>query len=170
MWQAIDSSDVPSGRGLVEGTARVVSVDGDTAWLEPEQTTSCGTCVSAKACGAKSGHSAGWLVARRFAVDNDYGLEVGDRVVIGISDQTLLRASMTAYGLPLLSLFAAGFVAKSMGGGDAVCAAAAIGGLLFGMVAARLRARRLSERGELAPRFLRRAPAIVPPDGACNTV
>lgn len=158
--------DDPVESALVEGTARVVAVKGDVAWLEPEQTTSCGTCHSAAACGVKSGH--GRLTMRRFELANDAGLKVGERVVVGIHERTLLRATIIAYGLPLVFMLAAGITANATIGTDAAAAIAAVCGLGVGLLIAILRANRLSSRGELSPRYLGRA--FGPGPGAdCNT-
>lgn len=150
------------GAHLVEGIARVVGVDGAVAWLEPEQTTSCGSCASASSCSAGAsvggvGTVADRIAARRFALDNADGLRVGERVVVGVAERALIRAALTAYGLPLATALTAGGIAESAFGSDLVTMAAMAGGLLGGLLLARLVARRLSARGELAPRFLRRA-------------
>jgi sigma-E factor negative regulatory protein RseC len=150
----------------VEGIARVVDIQGATAWLEPEQTSSCGSCASASSCGAgkSAGASVGGLgtvadriAARRFALDNVGGLQVGERVVVGVAERALIRAALTAYGLPLATALTAGGIAESAFGSDLATMAAMAAGLLLGLLLARLVARRLSVRGELAPHFLRRA-------------
>jgi sigma-E factor negative regulatory protein RseC len=149
--------DVPDRQDLVEGTARVVAIEGGMAVLEPEQTTSCGGCASANMCGDKAGNSAQWLKARRFSVANDHDLAVGDRVVVGVANGSLLRSAAAAYGLPMLTMMAAGITAQQWGGGDGASALAAVTGLLVGLVLARLWSRRLLARGELSPTVLRRA-------------
>ena len=146
----------------VEGIARVVGVDGATAWLEPEQTTSCGSCASASSCGAGAGAGGigtvtNRIAARRFALDNADDLHVGERVVVGVAERALIRAALTAYGLPLATALTAGGIAESAFGSDLATMAAMAGGLVCGLLLARLVARRLSTRGELAPHFLRRA-------------
>ncbi len=151
-----DATD-PSQPALVEGTARVVAVEGDVAWLEPEQTTSCGSCASSGLCGAKGiGTIASRLERRRFPLDNRPGLAVGERVVVGVSERALLKASGTAYALPLVVMFGAGAVAQWLAGSDGITMAAMVAGLALGLLAARWGARWLSARGQLAPRFLRR--------------
>jgi sigma-E factor negative regulatory protein RseC len=143
---------------LVEGTARVVAVDGSRVWLVPEQTTSCGSCASSGACGAKGiGTTASRLEARRFPIDNEAGLMVGERVVVGVRETALLKASLTAYALPLIAMLVAGGVAQSIAGSDGITMAAMVVGLALGLGAARLGAGRLFSKGEIAPRFLRRA-------------
>ncbi len=145
----------------IEGVARVVGVDPDGgAWLEPEQTTSCGHCASAEACGGKGiGTIAGRLAARRFHIDGGPRLHVGDRVVVGVEDRMLLKGALAAYALPLLVGFLAGGVAQELVASDAVTMASMAIGLGAGLVAARLLARRMARAGGLAPRFVRLAAA-----------
>ena len=148
----------PSGSHTVEGIARVVSVDGAVAWLEPEQTSGCGSCASSASCGAKGiGTVASRMEARRFPLDNANGLTVGERVVIGVEDRSLVKASLIAYALPLFTALVAGGLAQDAWGSDLATMGAMAGGLFLGLLAARIGASRLSARGELAPRFLRRA-------------
>lgn len=146
----------PSGRNVIEGFARVVALDGATAWLEPEQGTSCGTCMSSSACASKNGYGF-FLKARRFPLANEAGLRVGERVVVGVTEKSLVRASLLAYLLPMVAMLAAAVTVHAQGGSDGMAMLAALGGLAGGMVVAGLRARILSARGDLKPHFLRRA-------------
>lgn len=147
---------------LVEGYAYVVAVEGETAWLEPEQTTSCGGCASASACGAKGiGTLADRLEARRFSLPNRDNLRVGERVIVGVSEKALVKASLTAYAIPLATLLFCGAMAQWMAGSDLITMAAMVGGLGLGMVGARFNAMRLNARGELSPHYLRRADAVI---------
>ncbi|OAN52733.1 Fis family transcriptional regulator [Paramagnetospirillum marisnigri] len=154
--------------GLIEGFARVVAVDGGRAWLEPEETTSCGTCHSAGLCSiGKDGGNAKRLAAKRFPLPGDLDLRVGERVVVGISEGTLLRGAATAYGLPLVTLLAGGILGQEVYRTDSMAAAGAVAGLVLGLGLARLVANHLSARGVLSPRFLRKAYAA-PSDAACH--
>jgi sigma-E factor negative regulatory protein RseC len=143
---------------LVEGTARVVALDGDTVWLEPEPRSGCGTCASAGMCGAKGiGTAANRIEARRFPLHDHLGLTVGERVVVGVPENALLKATGAVYAVPLAAALGAGAVAQWAAGSDGVTLAAMIAGLALGMLVARLGAGRLGTRGNLAPRLLRRA-------------
>jgi len=143
---------------FVEGTARVVEVAGSTAWLEPEQTTSCGHCAASAACGAKGlGTIANRIAARRFALTDHPGLRVGERVVVGIRSDALVKAALTAYAIPLCTLFLGGGLAQWAWGQDGTTIVGAVAGLFLGLGAARLGAARLFAGGTSAPRFLRRA-------------
>lgn len=165
-----DGSSFPEAedRDMVEGFARVVAVDGKRAWLEPEQTKSCGSCSSVGLCSiGKDAVTERALAARRFSLPADLGLRVGERVVVGIRDDTLVKGAMTAYGIPLATLMAGGIAGQEWGGTDAMAAVGAAFGLGIGLLIARVVANMLSARGVLTPRFLRRA-FEPPPEANCH--
>ncbi len=150
----------------IEGIARVVRVEDGVAWFEPEQTTSCGHCASSAACGAGSaavgggngiGSIARRIELRRFPLDNARGLAVGECVVVGVDDRALLKASATAYAIPLLTAFVAGGIAHGIAGDDLMTMLSMFGGLFGGFAMSAVAARHLARHGELSPRFLRRA-------------
>ncbi|MDO8464679.1 MAG: SoxR reducing system RseC family protein [Gallionella sp.] len=154
----MDNTTDFSAPTMVEGIAQVVAVEGSMVWLVPEVGSSCGGCASASACGSKGiGTMASRLDARRFQLVNDAGLRVGERVVVGIRENALLRASITAYVIPLATLLSAGALAQWAIGSDLATMAAMFTGLAIGLLFARIGAGRLMVKGELAPRFLRRA-------------
>jgi sigma-E factor negative regulatory protein RseC len=82
---------------------------------------------------------------------------VGERVVVGISEGTLLKGAATAYGLPLVTLLAGGIIGQEIYRTDAMAALGAFSGLVLGLGLARIVANSLTARGSLTPRFLRRA-------------
>ncbi len=154
---------------LIEGFARVVAVEGGRVWLEPEQTSSCGACSSVGLCSiGKDALTARKLAARRFPLPGDLGLRVGERVVVGVRDDSLVKGAMTAYGVPLLTILAGGIAGQELGHGDAMAALGAFSGLVIGLIVARVLANHLSARGVLSPRFLRRA-FDPPSDAECHT-
>lgn len=164
----------PMPSPAIEGIARVVAMADNTLWLEPEQTTSCGHCSASASCATGTREAAGMgtvtsrLQARRFRMDVPGGageFRVGDRLVVGVSEKALLSGSMTAYGLPLLTALVAGSVTQALYGDDAATMIGMVGGLAVGLLGAGVIARMLGARGDLAPRFLRRARA----DETCAT-
>lgn len=146
------------GSDLIEGIARVVAIAGPVVWLEPEQGAGCGSCSASGLCGAKGlGTGASRLELRRFALPNEAGLRLGERVVVGVAERALLKASGTAYAIPLVAMLGGGVLAQWAAGSDAITMAAMILGLGAGLLAARAMARSLGAHGQLAPRFVRRA-------------
>jgi sigma-E factor negative regulatory protein RseC len=104
------------------------------------------------------------LEFRRFQINNENNLAVGERVVVGIPDNALIKAAITAYAIPLATLLTSGALAQWKFGSDLVTMAAMVAGLILGLVLSRVGAGRLLMKGDLAPRFLRRAR----PGETCN--
>ena len=77
----------------------------------------------------------------------------------------MLKASGTAYALPLVVMLGAGLVAQWLAESDAITMVTMVIALGVGLVGARWGARWLGARGQLAPRFLRRVSA----DATCRT-
>jgi sigma-E factor negative regulatory protein RseC len=158
--EMIDADNITdfSAPTMNEGIAHVVALEGNIVWLEPEQTGSCGGCAASGSCGAKGiGTLASRLEARRFQMNNDANLAVGERVVVGIRENALLKASITAYAIPLATLLLAGALAQWKFGSDLITMAAMVAGLALGLGFARIGAGRLLIRGDLAPQYIRRA-------------
>lgn len=133
---------------MVETPARVVRLQGDTAWVRVEAPESCGAC-GGKGCGST-------LYARmlhprepEYAVDNPISAQPGERVVIGIEDGAVLRAVASAYGLPLVLLIMGALIGSSFGEGAAV-----LGGLI-GLTLGLMRMKRQPVLG--SPVILRRS-------------
>lgn len=163
----------PDNVPVVEGIGRVVAVDGDSAWLEPEQTTSCGHCSASGACASAHeeapglGTVASRMQARRFRIDARSGLlRVGDRVVVGIGPRALLKGALLAYGLPLVAALTGGGLAQERYASDGLTLLGMLGGLAAGLLLARLFALRLAAHGALSPYLLRHAR----PDETCQTL
>ena len=166
MGESAYSATDYSAPAMIEGIALVVALEGNMAWLVPEQGSSCGSCASASACGSKGiGTTASRLEMRRFRIDNGANLAVGERVVFGIRENVLLKASITAYAVPLAAMLFAGSLAQWKFGSDLATMAATVAGLVIGLGISRVEAVRLHTRGELAPLFLRRAR----PGETCNS-
>mgnify|MGYP001810742082 CR=1 FL=1 len=105
------------------------------------------------------------MLAKRFTLAGADWLRVGDRVVVGVDDGALLRASAVAYAIPLLAMLVSMVVVDQLGGGELRTMVAAALGLAGGVGVARLLAGRLAARGDLAPRFIRRAYGPGPGEG-----
>ncbi|WP_198149618.1 SoxR reducing system RseC family protein [Azoarcus sp. CIB] len=83
-------------------------------------------------------------------------LAVGDRIVVGLRDDALARAALTAYALPLAVMLGAALLAEMAGAGESMTAVAMAGGLAAGLALARWAGARAAE----GPRVLRHASAL----------
>ena len=79
---------------MLEETAQVVRVTADGIWVETRRQSTCSSCAAEKGCGTATLSKV--LGNRRTLVRvlADMPLEVGDRVVIGIREQALVRGSL----------------------------------------------------------------------------
>ncbi|MBN8443213.1 MAG: SoxR reducing system RseC family protein [Thauera sp.] len=149
-------------QGSLEGVARVVAVQGDQVWVEPEQGGSCGGCASAANCGSKGiGTLASRLEGRRFFLEREDGdglgeLRVGERLVITFGEQSVSAVALLAYGLPLVGALSAAVFTQELAGRDGYTLLAAIAGLGLGFALMKIVAGRLKARGRLTPRVVRR--------------
>lgn len=89
---------------MLEETAQVVSVDASGVWVETERRSSCSACSARKGCGTASLAKVLGQRRNRVRVLTEQPLRAGDRVVIGIREQALVRGSLAVYAVPLLLL------------------------------------------------------------------
>jgi sigma-E factor negative regulatory protein RseC len=120
---------------MIEETGIVVGVAGDMAEVETNRQGACGSCSANGACGTS-------LLARYFGrkplvlrAQNRAGAAPGDRVVVGISEDGLVRASLATYLVPLLGLMAGGAAGVVLfpSGGEGTSAFLAFAGLGAGL-------------------------------------
>lgn len=89
---------------MTEKLGRVISVQGELAEVEGQLHSSCGGCAVKGTCGTS-------LLTRYFGpkrlllqAHNPIGARPGEHVIIGLSEGSLLEASVLAYLIPLLAM------------------------------------------------------------------
>lgn len=118
---------------MIESPATVVEVKPGVAWVETVRQSACGHCESAGSCGTSVLAKLFGAPRSRLRLDDAQGLRVGEQVVIGIPDGTLVRASFVAYLMPLVFLIAAAGVATRLGVGEGSVALIGLAGLGIGL-------------------------------------
>jgi sigma-E factor negative regulatory protein RseC len=103
---------------MIEETGTVVALDGEVARVRAERRGGCGGCAADGACGTSLfdrmlGRRAVLLDARNAA-----GARVGERVVVGVSERSLLGAALAAYLLPIAALVAGAVLGERSEGSD----------------------------------------------------
>ncbi|RKZ38858.1 MAG: hypothetical protein DRQ49_13160 [Gammaproteobacteria bacterium] len=89
---------------MLKESGIVVEIDDKFAIIQIRRTRHCSQCA-AKGCGIGSLSFVLGQKETRLKVINLRGAKVGDRVVIGLQEQALLKSSLILYLLPLLGLF-----------------------------------------------------------------
>lgn len=113
----------------------VVALEGAYALVVNQRKGGCGGCHSEASCGVLSGglgKKAAGIRAR-----NPLNAEVGERVVLEMTESHLLRASFLVYGLPIVALVVGGVLFRSLslslgiGDSESVGALGGLAALLF---------------------------------------
>ncbi len=140
----------------------MVAVDGRYAAVRTEPRSVCGGCQARGACGTS-------LLERVFGARstqvwalNEARASVGERVVVGISEQGLMVASVAVYLMPILALVVGAVLGQTLISGASADLGSLLGGALgFALALAWLRgySARAARRTELQAVVMRRAEA-----------
>ncbi len=141
---------------MIEESATVVAVDGNFAWVESERASSCDSCAANKGCGTATLQKVMGQKRTQLKAINRAEAQVGERVVIGLQEQALLKGSLYAYILPLLLLFVAAFVFEQLFSSEGITILAGLGGLLLGFVLLKYLSKQLAEDERFQAVILRR--------------
>lgn len=127
---------------MIETRARIVRIDGATAWVAPTEDSGCGGCGSRSSC-AVSGLAKYFSHQQKLVpVPCDAGAKPGEELTVSVTEGELLKAGLMAYLLPT-ALGVAGAAYAAVGGyGDAGSVAGMVGGVALGLLVSRLMARR----------------------------
>ena len=133
---------------------RIISIDSEHAQsviVEVEAAAVCKRCAQGKGCGA--GLMGGTSRARQVSAILADGLNVerGDSVSLSLEPGNLLRAAAIVYGLPLVGALSGALLAQVMRATDLAVVAAALLGIVAGVVLARVRLQRTSCLRDLTP-------------------
>ncbi len=131
---------------MLNETARVVSVETDSLWVETIRRSTCGTCAVQKGCGHGLLNRMGdgrRNYLRVPANGHDLtGIAVDDEVSISLPEDVLLRGSFVVYLVPLIALMLVAALGAYLwpGAGDAAPVLGAVIGFSLGVALVRLHA------------------------------
>lgn len=94
---------------MIEEQAQVVAIDDSLVWVEAQRNSSCARCAANKGCGNAVFQKLFGNKQNVFPVSYDElsqssSVKVGDEVVIGIEENTLVKNSLIVYAVPILSI------------------------------------------------------------------
>ncbi|MBF0152973.1 MAG: SoxR reducing system RseC family protein [Magnetococcales bacterium] len=93
--------------------AVVLALDGGQALVVGQKQRGCGSCHQAAGCATLSLGGGNREVHVR--AENPLGAKIGDLVTLEISDRQFLRSSFLVYVVPVLALFAGGYLFRYIG-------------------------------------------------------
>lgn len=152
---------------MITETGRVLAVEGEFAWVACRRQVECARCAEGRGCGGGVlGRLLGDRLHRIRAATGSIEVAPGDRVIVGLGEDVVLRAAAVVYLVPLLLALAGGAAAAALaGGGDLAAILGAGAGLVLGLRWARGYGRRNATRASWQPVIVRRAE-----DGRCTGV
>ena len=120
---------------MIEQTATILRVEEDTAYLQVQRQTACGSCSAKSGCGKSLLDNVFKAKPVTLKLPNVINAKEGDEVVVGLNDSSLLQASFYLYFLPLLCMLImaviVGYVSSSQYA-ELFSIVAAVIGLFFG--------------------------------------
>ncbi len=90
---------------MIEEHGVVIEIKDKFAFIQTRRDSICGHCDGNKGCGTASLARVVGQKESIVKVINQKNVKVGDRVVIGVAEDALLKSSLALYLIPLLSLF-----------------------------------------------------------------
>jgi sigma-E factor negative regulatory protein RseC len=117
---------------LITEPAIVVRCDGRQVLLELQRGSVCAGCELNQGCGTGA---LGRLLGHRskpLVIETEHELKPGDRLVLGLPESALVKASLIVYGLPLLGMVGAGLLATLSAAPEALVALIASAGFILG--------------------------------------
>ncbi|MTW21734.1 SoxR reducing system RseC family protein [Allochromatium palmeri] len=143
---------------MIEERGQVIAIVGDQVRITAERRSACGQCSVNNACGTSLlervfGRHPVELLAR-----NPIGAQVGDEVVVGLSEEGFLRTAAAAYLMPILGLIIGASLGERFGGAhpQAASVLGALAGLALAFWWLRGYSVTLAQRPERQPVILRR--------------
>lgn len=97
---------------MIKEVGHIVKLEDQVAWVETQVTSTCNACAAKTNCGTSS-------IAKAFGdksvvnqVINDKGAKLGDRVEIGIPEESLITGAFLIYLLPLVTAVISALIAE----------------------------------------------------------
>ncbi|WP_428943798.1 SoxR-reducing system protein RseC [Pantoea sp. FN060301] len=141
--------------------ATVVSWQDGVATLHSEIKTSCSSCSARKGCGSHMLNKLGPKNAHVMKIATAEPLAPGQRIELGIAEQSLLSSALLVYMTPLLGLFILAGLFQMLFHSDLAAAAGALLGGIGGFIIAKGVSGWLSKSAAFQPVILSIA---LPPD------
>ena len=109
---------------MLEETGKVISISSGRAEVALVRSEACGNCAAKSMCHPTSEGS-----TMRMEVENPLGARPGERVIISLPPEALLKATTMAYLLPAIAMVAGAAVGWSRTGTDMGSLAGMVAGL-----------------------------------------
>jgi sigma-E factor negative regulatory protein RseC len=133
---------------MIKEEAIVVACDKDKAEIEIIRTKPCGLCGQTQGCGIGLWGKIFSHKKNNIFLVNHINAKVGDKVILSIEENYLLRTSLLLYGIPLISMFLGMVLLSSLSISlkDLYALFGGIAGFILGMFIVKLITKRQHDR------------------------
>jgi len=130
---------------MIEEKATIVAVEPGYAWVETQRKSTCGQCSARAGCGTSViAKVVGNRLARVRAL-NPHAFSNGQNVVVGVTENTLVKSAFVVYMTPLFALFAGAGLPLMLGvEADGLSVLAGLAGFAAGLLWVRKFSQRIS--------------------------
>ena len=97
---------------MITEKAIVVSVIDDQTWIQTQRKSTCGQCSANKGCGTSVLSKVVGNKLSKMKAINKINAQIGDEVIVGLTEQSILKGAFMAYLSPLLYLFLFAFIGQ----------------------------------------------------------
>ncbi|MDM8568258.1 SoxR reducing system RseC family protein [Thiotrichales bacterium HSG1] len=137
---------------MLEERGIITSINGQSITVRTRRSNSCGDCTAN--CGTGSlanilGKKYTEVTGVKYA-----GAKVGDTVIIGLNEQSLLKGALILYLLPLLMMFVTAISCKMLCQSELLTAFAGLFGLMLGLFIAKLLTGKMSKNIRYQPTII----------------
>jgi sigma-E factor negative regulatory protein RseC len=119
---------------MMEERGVIIALEDKYAWVETSLKSSCSHCTTTS-CGTGALAAHFNQRATSIRVENSFNAKPGDKVVIGLDENSVLLASVLVYILPLLTLFLGGYLGLAGADNAATSEGLSIFGGIIGFIA-----------------------------------
>ena len=140
---------------MIEETGRVLSIEEGFADVETIRTSSCTSCRARHGCGHHAIAQVSSSNRMRMRAIDPLSVEIGQSVVVGIPEDTLLQASVWMYLIPLLGLVCGAVIPSLWGGESGIAVIFSIIGFAGGLLLARNKSKQEMNNLDYYPKILR---------------
>ncbi|NLQ18942.1 SoxR reducing system RseC family protein [Marinomonas sp. M1K-6] len=140
---------------MIEESGRVLSIEQGFADVETIRTSSCSSCRARHGCGHHAIAQVSSANRMRMRAIDPLSVEVGQHVVVGIPEDTLLQASVWMYLIPLLGLLGGAVLPSLWNGDSGVAVLLSIVGFAGGLLLARNKSKNEINNLDYYPKILR---------------
>ena len=141
---------------MIEEPGVVVTIEADGVWVATQRKTTCGSCSAKAACGQGLLNSlSADKQPQMVKVRTDLRLREGDQVILGVSEQSVVRSAFLVYMLPLAFMFIAALTVDTLSASEPWIIVAGALGFFGGATWVRLFSSRYIDAAAMQPIIVR---------------